>query len=892
MAQIDDVIAKAEEALGIEEIEKGAAAGMFGYPAGKSIIVNKIVPAMIPAHKTYTEVFAGSAAVFFKKERAPVEVLNDIDSEVIGCYKAIQRLTDEGLAKLMQKKWSGDKSLWAKLKAARTTSEDDPDAIHKFMYLRRFTYGRFRDAGYDHNSDGIEMRGVEARVKRGRERLKGVKLFSTGDYDKLVAKYDGKDSFHFMDPPYAGYNAAIGEKNLDEARLRKCMSDVQGSFLLTYGSKGKLDYSGFFVKKVKQPRTIRAVRGVSQSKFITHLFVSNYKIGGGSDTEKSLGLVDVEAILDVPEAIATHLVKAQALALALEDEVMPFLTRARRFSKGDPGRLVEGIAKSALSVAEHLDRFAFDDGEPITIIESGIGDVAKALKKEVETLSAAKLPASLMSTLVEAIPYLDRMIAMQGQLGSISDGASYSIGKGEWAEPSGENLVPDVLRPEAVAQGAMPPDGFSGLPVSLEAVVPPELRYWQTKGEDARLLRDALVAREIFTPVTVVKVDGDLRLVRHEVNTFLVDPIAKADVPLAVEKIRGDLIAFDGHTRTEKGEPARDKCMQCKAEPEVEVIWADGRGRAWFDKKCFKEWKKGEAPDFMDREIVRERAVTGGSVGAKFGEASKGIRKKVYKTVEYQGLAIKVDRPKGFVQSGKDDQGNEWSREYKVDYGFFPRTKGGDDDELDVFVGPDSDATEAFWVTQKKADGSFDEFKVFVGFASKEAAKKCFADHIPMKFFGGIASVPIAMMKSLLNEDPQVVAKGIESWTAIADVTAKLHKADSEERFVLGEVLVPEDVDAQKDIYSADEVRNAAHKFMEDYRNVGLMHRSLVNTGAKIVESYIAPCDFTVGDAKIKKGTWMLAVRVLDEKLWKAVKGGELTGFSIGGSAQRVPEGS
>jgi hypothetical protein len=31
----------------------------------------------------------------------------------------------------------------------------------------------------------------------------------------------------------------------------------------------------------------------------------------------------------------------------------------------------------------------------------------------------------------------------------------------------------------------------------------------------------------------------------------------------------------------------------------------------------------------------------------------------------------------------------------------------------------------------------------------------------------------------------------------------------------------------------------------------------------------------------------MLAVRVLDDALWKQVKAGELTGFSIGGSALR-----
>jgi hypothetical protein len=110
-----------------------------------------------------------------------------------------------------------------------------------------------------------------------------------------------------------------------------------------------------------------------------------------------------------------------------------------------------------------------------------------------------------------------------------------------------------------------------------------------------------------------------------------------------------------------------------------------------------------------------------------------------------------------------------------------------------------------------------------------------------------------------------------------------------EERYVLGIVLEPETVDAQKDIYSAAEIREAAHRFMEEYRNVGLMHRELVNQRVKILESYLAPAPFELDGTHVKKGTWLLAVRVVDDDLWRQVKTGELAGFSIGGSAVKVP---
>lgn len=113
-----------------------------------------------------------------------------------------------------------------------------------------------------------------------------------------------------------------------------------------------------------------------------------------------------------------------------------------------------------------------------------------------------------------------------------------------------------------------------------------------------------------------------------------------------------------------------------------------------------------------------------------------------------------------------------------------------------------------------------------------------------------------------------------------------------DERYVFGVVLEPEAMDSQRDIYSADEVRKAAHKFMEEFGGLGLQHQLRVNGKVKVLESFLAPTDFTAGGVNVRKGTWLLAVRVLDDDLWGLVKSGRLTGFSIGGSARRMPEKS
>lgn len=149
----------------------------------------------------------------------------------------------------------------------------------------------------------------------------------------------------------------------------------------------------------------------------------------------------------------------------------------------------------------------------------------------------------------------------------------------------------------------------------------------------------------------------------------------------------------------------------------------------------------------------------------------------------------------------------------------------------------------------------------------------------------------LGRIDSANDERSRVLARELLPLTVAAVLAKRIPIVKTaDERYVLGIVLEPETVDAQQDIYSAAEVREAAHKFMAEYRNRGLMHQRIVNDKVDIVESYLAPVDFEVGGQKVKKGTWLLAEHILDDELWQQVKSGALGGFSIGGSAVRNPE--
>jgi Putative phage serine protease XkdF len=106
-------------------------------------------------------------------------------------------------------------------------------------------------------------------------------------------------------------------------------------------------------------------------------------------------------------------------------------------------------------------------------------------------------------------------------------------------------------------------------------------------------------------------------------------------------------------------------------------------------------------------------------------------------------------------------------------------------------------------------------------------------------------------------------------------------------------VLEPGTEDLQGDVTSADEIEKAAHHYLLESRVVGDSHLkngrgNLIEANAGVVESFVAPVDFEVGGERILKGSWVIAIKVNDEELWKAVEDGEITGVSIGGFGERV----
>lgn len=110
---------------------------------------------------------------------------------------------------------------------------------------------------------------------------------------------------------------------------------------------------------------------------------------------------------------------------------------------------------------------------------------------------------------------------------------------------------------------------------------------------------------------------------------------------------------------------------------------------------------------------------------------------------------------------------------------------------------------------------------------------------------------------------------------------------DSEERIVVGIVYEPDEEDTQGDWATPEEIRKAAYSFMESEQLFKINHADEAPS-IHVLETFLVPVDYEIEGEKVKKGSWMMVSRVLDDDIWEGIKEGTYTGYSMAGEALRI----
>ena len=206
------------------------------YLGGKTRLAKKIV-AEIPPHKVYVEPMVGGGSIYFAKTPVQREIIADSDPNLIRFYKALKKKkitrcnntpNKKKLLRIRDKRKAG-KSLTPceyiylnKLSFGGKATSWDPSSVKKCVGKNA------RTCGYTSKDQG-----------KYAERMKKTRI-DHGDFRRAIKKYDSKDTFFYLDPPYAGTTVdGYLENDLQPETVKEAVDKIKGKFLLSYNNNKK-----------------------------------------------------------------------------------------------------------------------------------------------------------------------------------------------------------------------------------------------------------------------------------------------------------------------------------------------------------------------------------------------------------------------------------------------------------------------------------------------------------------------------------------------------------------------------------------------------------------------------------------------------------------------------
>lgn len=193
----------------------------------------KLAPWIIshfPPHRVYVEPFGGAASVLMRKERAYAEVYNDMDDDVVGLFRVLQRHADAArLIELLRL------TPFARREFEIAWNETD-DEVER---ARRLIIRAFMGFGSNaHNGLGRGHKTTSFRANSNKsgttpahnwanyaecvdsivDRLRGV-IVEHRDAVEVMRQHDAPTTLHYVDPPYLPETRAPSGKSDFKMRM-------------------------------------------------------------------------------------------------------------------------------------------------------------------------------------------------------------------------------------------------------------------------------------------------------------------------------------------------------------------------------------------------------------------------------------------------------------------------------------------------------------------------------------------------------------------------------------------------------------------------------------------------------------------------------------------------
>lgn len=238
---------------------------------GKRRLADRIFP-LFPPHQCYVEAFAGGAALFFLKQPAKVEVLNDINGELINLYRVVQHHLEEFVR---QFKWAlTSRQVFKWLQDTRPETLTDIQRAARFYYLQQLAFGGKVDGQTFGTATttppGLNLLRLEEQLSAAHLRLSNVYIERLRWQD-VIRRYDREHTLFYLDPPYwetEGYGVEFGwEQYVEMAEL---LSSIKGKAIISLNDHPAIRevFSRFHIEATDIRYTVGGGQGVERSEVL------------------------------------------------------------------------------------------------------------------------------------------------------------------------------------------------------------------------------------------------------------------------------------------------------------------------------------------------------------------------------------------------------------------------------------------------------------------------------------------------------------------------------------------------------------------------------------------------------------------------------------------------
>jgi len=255
------------------------------YYGGKLNMLKEILP-RIPEHRIYTEAFFGGGAVFFAKEPAEAETINDTNSLAITFYEVLKTDFDRLKSKI-------ESTLFSRATyAVALTIYRMPHLFNKLQQAWAFYIATNMGFACSPTSWGYDKYSKRVKSFRNKKlsfdstiakRLENAQI-ENNDALKVITSRDAEDSFHYVDPPYINSDQGHydGYTENDYRQLLDTLSGIKGKFLLSsYPSEILEKYiqkNGWHSIRFEKPLSARKAQAGKDRGRKIEVLTANYPI--------------------------------------------------------------------------------------------------------------------------------------------------------------------------------------------------------------------------------------------------------------------------------------------------------------------------------------------------------------------------------------------------------------------------------------------------------------------------------------------------------------------------------------------------------------------------------------------------------------------------------------